>query len=100
MGEHLRKEPAKEFHKINAFLGLPELEQERLSTVLELSSMAWMSANDGLFDDHHMEVRLAKRFAAKGKGKGKGKDKDSSVRVTKVGHDVKEDGVVTELTAD
>jgi len=94
--EHLRKDPAKELRGINAFLGLPELEQERLCTVLDLMSMEWMSANDGLFDDHHVGVRLAKRFAAKGRGKGK----SLPVAVKKVGHDVKEDGVVTELTSE
>jgi hypothetical protein len=92
--EHLRKDAAKELHSVNAFLGLPKLDQERLSTVLELSSMKWMSANDGLFDDHHMGVRLAKRFAAKGKGHGKG----APATVKKVGLDVTEEGVVTELT--
>jgi hypothetical protein len=92
--EHLRRDLAKELHGINAFLSLPELEQERLSTVLELSSMKWMSANDGLFDDHHMGARLARRAAAKGKGKGEG----THVPTPKVGHELKEDGVVTELT--
>jgi catechol 2,3-dioxygenase-like lactoylglutathione lyase family enzyme len=103
--EHLRKDPAKELRGINAFLGLPALDEARLEKALELSSMQWMSANDHLFDDHHMGPRLAKRFEAKGKGKGKdaGKGKDGKgghVTVKKVGHEIADDTVITELTSE
>lgn len=91
--EHLRKNTTEELRKINTFLGLAELDDERLSKVLELSSMQWMSANDHLFDDHY----IAERFAQK-TGQGGGEVAPARISVKKVGLEVQQEGVITELS--
>jgi len=81
--ENLKQDLDAHIPVIAEFMGLPPLDASVQSKVAELSSFAWMSKHDHLFDDHHVETRFASK-----KGNGKGKNKSCSKgsgTTTKVG---------------
>jgi hypothetical protein len=87
--EHLKQDLNSQIPVIAEFMGLPKPDGALHEKVAELGSFAWMSANDHLFDDHHVGPRIAK---AKGKGKGEGKGEGKSGHAsTKVGLQVGDD---------
>merc|ERR1712050_59214 len=66
--EHLKTDLNAHIPLLANFMGLSEPDDAVHEKVAELSSYAWMPQNQNLFDDHHVEVRMATK---KGKGKGK-----------------------------